>query len=128
MTSTKRVKRGNRYPDEFKRKLAQECLSGRFSFAVAAEEYGLKNKIVVRDIVKWYRKKYELSLSKDSELMKKTKPSPEDMKLEEENRRLKAELQLSKLKVETLETMIDIAEEQLKINIRKKSGTQQSKK
>jgi len=128
MTSPKRVKRGNVYPDEFKRKLAQEYLSGRFSFAVAAEEYGLKNKTVVRDIVKWYRKKYELGMTNESLPMKKAKPTPQDLKLEEENKRLKAELQMSKLKVEALETMIDIAEEQLKIDIRKKSGTQQSKK
>jgi transposase len=128
MTSPKRVKRGNVYPDEFKRKLAQEYLSGRFSFAVAAEEYGLKNKTVVRDIVKWYRKKYELAMTNESLPMKKAKPTPQDLKLEEENKRLKAELQMSKLKVEALETMIDIAEEQLKIDIRKKSGTQQSKK
>lgn len=128
MTILKRVKRVNRYPDEFKRKLAQEYLSGRFSYAVAAEEYGLKDKTVVREFVKWYRKKSELSLINDSALMKKVKVSPEDLNLEERIKQLEADLRMSKLKVEALETMIDIAEDQLKIDIRKKSGTQRSKK
>lgn len=128
MTSLKQVKRGNRYPDEFKRKLAQEYLSGRFSYAVAAEEYGLKDKSVVREFVKWYRKKCELSLINESMPMKKVKPSPEELNLEERIKQLEADLRMSKLKVEALETMIDIAEDQLKIDIRKKSGTQRSKK
>lgn len=128
MTSPKRVKGGNRYPDEFKRKLAQEYLSGRFSYAVAAEEYGLKDKSVVREFVKWYRKKFELSPINDSVPMKKVKPSPQDLHLEERIKQLEADLRMSKLKVEALETMIDIAEDQLKIDIRKKSGTQRSKK
>jgi transposase len=128
MTSPKRVKRSNRYPDEFKRKLAQEYLSGRFSYAVAAEEYGLKDKMVVKEFVKWYRKKYELGLANDSTPMKKAKPTPQDLRLEERIKQLEAELRMSKLKVEALETMIDIAEDQLKIDIRKKSGTQRSKK
>ena len=36
------------------------------------------------------------------------------------------ELRLAKAKIATLETMIDIAEEQFNIEIRKKSGTKQS--
>ena len=128
MTSLKQVKRGNRYADDFKRKLAQEYLSGRFSYAVAAEEYGLKDKSVVREFVKWYRKKSELSLINDTMPMKKVKASSEDLNLEERIKQLEADLRMSKLKVEALETMIDIAEDQLKIDIRKKSGTQRSKK
>jgi transposase-like protein len=128
MTSHKRVKSGNRYPDEFKRKLAQEYLSGRFSYAVAAEEYGLKDKRVVREFVKWYLKKSELSPTNESVPMKKVKPSSEELNLEERIKQLESDLRMSKLKVEALETMIDIAEDQLKIDIRKKSGTQQSKK
>ena len=128
MTSPKRVKRGNRYPDEFKRKLAQEYLSGRFSYAVAAEEYGLKNKTVVKDIIRWYREKYDLGMTNDVLPMKKAKTTSQDLKLEERIKQLEADLRMSKLQVEALETMIDIAEDQLKIDIRKKSGTQQSKK
>jgi transposase-like protein len=48
-----------------------------------------------------------------------TEPLPKDVRL------LQEELRKSKLHVDLLNTMIDIAENQLKINIRKKSGTKQ---
>jgi hypothetical protein len=37
-------------------------------------------------------------------------------------------LQLAKLKIESLDAMIDIAEDRFKIDIRKKSGAKSSKK
>jgi hypothetical protein len=46
----------------------------------------------------------------------------------EQVKQLKRQLELSQLKVEALETMIDIAEQELQIDIRKKSGAKQSKK
>ena len=61
MNRVKKVKSYNRYPDEFKRKVALEYLSGRFSYSVAAEEYGLTDKTVVREFVKWYRRNHELA-------------------------------------------------------------------
>jgi len=45
--------------------------------------------------------------------------------LEQKNRELEAALELAKLKNAALEMMIDIAESELKIDIRKKSGTKQ---
>lgn len=45
--------------------------------------------------------------------------------LQEEISRLKKELEFEKLRSKAFETMIDIAEEELKINIRKKSGAKQ---
>ncbi|HFA52025.1 MAG TPA: hypothetical protein ENJ95_23665 [Bacteroidetes bacterium] len=43
----KRTKSRNRYPEGFKRKIAKEYLSGQDSYAVLAEEHGLKNKGLV---------------------------------------------------------------------------------
>ena len=45
--------------------------------------------------------------------------------LEHENRRLRRELELARLRIEGLEIMIDIAENDLKIPIRKKPGAKQ---
>ena len=118
MVRIKKVKRQNRYPDELKRKIAQEYLSGRFSYAIAAEEYGLRDKSVVREFVKWFRRNNELSAT-NTEI---------SMATEKRVKELEEQLRLSKLKVELLETMIDIAEDQLKVDIRKKSGSQQLKK
>jgi len=131
MNRIKKVKCRNRYPNDLKRKVALEYLSGRFSYAVAAEEYGLPGKDVVREFVKWYRRNNELSQTNDSTTMAKSKftgSNPADSDLQKRIKELEAELQWSKMKVEALETMIDIAEEQLHIDIRKKSGSQRLKK
>ena len=45
--------------------------------------------------------------------------------LEHENRRLRKELELARLRIEGLEIMIDIAENELNIPIRKKPGAKQ---
>ena len=52
----KRVKSQKRYPVDLKRKIGKSYLAGEASYAVLAEENGLKNKSVVREFVKWYRK------------------------------------------------------------------------
>ena len=134
MPRIKRVKSRQRYADDFKRKVAHEYLSGRFSYAVAAEVYGLDNKGVVREFVKWYRNKSELRLPNEHDDMAKSKSKPAipadpiAADLQKQIKELESALRWSNLKVEALETMIDIAEEQLHIDIRKKSGSQQLKK
>jgi hypothetical protein len=54
--------------------------------------------------------------------MPKDKPSSKDLK----NEALLKALQEAELKIKALNTLIDVAEEQLKIDIRKKSGAKQS--
>lgn len=121
----KKIKSGNRcYPKSLKRKIAREYLSGKFSYAVAAEEYGLKNKGVVREFVKWYKKSEYLDCMKTEEpLPESTEPTPSSEKLKE----LESELAKAKLKIAGLEALIDTAEQELQIDIRKKPGTKQSK-
>jgi transposase-like protein len=131
MSRIKKVKCSHRYPDDYKRKIALEYLSGRFSYAVAAEEYGLGNKDVVKEFVRWYRKNHELSAEDNNTNMAKSKPvsiTSTAADLQKQIDELQAALRMSHLKVEALETMIDIAEEQLQIDIRKKSGSQRLKK
>lgn len=130
MTRLKRVKQRHRYADEFKRKVAKGYVDGQYSYAVAAETYGLKDKGVVREFVKWYRRKYDLGQLNEYEPMTKSKEEKTTSisELEAQVKQLQAQLELEKLKTEALETMIDIAEEQLQIDIRKKSGSQRSKK
>lgn len=120
----KKTKFYHRYPKTLKRKVAQEYLSGKFSYAVAAEEYGLKNKDVVKEFVRWYRK---------SQYLEKMEPVPEKLASQdpysecERLKALEAELAAAKLKISSLETLIDLAESELQIDIRKKSGTKPSK-
>jgi transposase-like protein len=126
----KRTKSQNRYPEELKRKIAKEYLAGEASYGILAEEHGLANKGVVKEFVKWYRKKYELSDTTECAMPKNKESAPavEEQTLQQQIKELKRQLALSELKVESLETMIDIAEDELKINIRKKSGAKQSRK
>ena len=130
MTRLKKVKLRNRYADEFKRKVAKGYVEGQYSYAVAAEMYGLKDKGVVREFVKWYRRNNDLSLSNEPAPMSKSthEKTPIVSELEAQVKQLQAQLELEKLKTEALETMIDLAEEHLQIDIRKKSGSQRSKK
>lgn len=129
-TKTKRVRTYTRYPEHLKRKIAKSYLAGEASYAILAEENGLSNKGVVKEFVKWYKAKlaaepkYELMLQQSDE--NSSAKSAEE--LAQENAELKRLLRLSELKTEGLETMINIAEETLKINIRKKSGAKRSKR
>jgi transposase-like protein len=127
---TKRTKLRNRYPEELKRKLAKEYLAGQASYAVLAEEHGLAKRGVVREFVKWYRKKCELSDENGCTMpeKKQSKPTVGEQTPQQQIRELQRRLAHSELKVEALETMIDLAEEQLKVDIRKKSGAKQSKR
>ncbi len=61
---------------------------------------------------------------------KQPEPNGDEQSLKEQIqiKELQRQLALSELKVEALETMIDIAKEQLKLDIRKKSGAKQSKR
>ncbi len=120
----KRTRQYNRYPVHLKRKIAKEYLSGVASYGILAEEHGLKNKDVVKEFVRWYKRQNPDSIKMDSEKEK----SEEDIEQAARIAKLEAALRLSELKVEMLETMIDKAEQILSIDIRKKSGTNQLKK
>jgi hypothetical protein len=65
----------------------------------------------------------DLCLSLEEELM----TNQESSKLLDRIKELEKRLELSQMKSELLDTMIDIAEEELHIPIRKKYGPQQSK-
>jgi len=55
-------------------------------------------------------------------------PKQSEKKSDDELHALQQALAEAQMKIKALDTMIDIAEEQLKINIRKKSGARQSQK
>lgn len=127
--SKKRTKSRNRYSNSLKRKIAKEYLSGKASYGILAEENGLRDKMVVKEFVKWYRHQLTLEpkLALNSEILEKSS-SLSERELVERVKLLEKQLDQASLKAEMLETMIDIAENQLNIDIRKKSGAKQSKK
>lgn len=60
-------------------------------------------------------------------MKKKDKPDKSAPELAAENEELRKALELSVMKVAALETLIDVVDNQLNINIRKKGGSKQSK-
>jgi len=60
-------------------------------------------------------------------MKKKDKPDKSAQELAAENEELRKALELSVMKVAALETLIDVVDNQLNINIRKKGGSKQSK-
>jgi transposase len=113
----------NHYSDEFKKSVVKEVLAGHISKDEARRRYGIKGKSA---ILNWIRK---FDSSQNHEMKKKRIPQLQDTTiLEAENKRLREELELERLRSLSLNVMIDLAEEQFKVPIRKKSGAKQLKK
>lgn len=119
----KKIKSNQKYPNTLKRKIAKEYLSGKFSYAVAAEEYGLKNRGVVREFVKWYRKNGDIEPMQESDPKKDLTPPSNSVAESKESATLREQLESARLRIAGLETLIEVAEKELQIEIRKKSGT-----
>ena len=91
-----------------------------------SERYNLPSRGTVNGFVNWYKANFDLgAITLDS---KKTSSSEHKRTSDLEKDQLEQMLQLAKLKIESLDAMIDIAEDRFKIDIRKKSGAKSSKK
>jgi transposase-like protein len=109
-----------------KRKIVEEVRSGFYSFVQARKKYIL-SKTKFSRWNRWYFKIRLLPHFKPNPFptMKKAKQSVEELK----RQLLEAQAQIDKLQLKNtaLETIINIAEKQLNVDIRKKSGSKQSK-
>jgi transposase len=120
------MKNVNYYSDEFKKTVVDEVLTGILSKEEARYKYGIKGNSA---ILNWIRKFDGYNKSKSMKSKKNpVKSGKSDEELEAENARLKQELDIEQLRNRALNVMIDIAENQFKIPIRKKPGAKQSKK
>jgi transposase len=113
--------------DDFKLKVVRKVLSGGISVQQAAEVYGIASPATVS---KWMHQfNSDISVGISQELI-----NPKHMGInmksnardDGDNDALKKALRDAQLKIVALETMITLAEEQFKIDIRKKFGTKQS--
>lgn len=102
--------------------VVEELLSGKITVGDLGRKYKLGGAGTIMRWVEWYRKEQEELVSLSD--MKKTEEKPEEASPPDKD--LKEELERAKAKIATLETMIDIAEKQLNIDIRKKCGTKPS--
>jgi len=123
----KKVKSQKKYSDSLKREVGRRYLRQEFSYAVAAEEYGLKDKLVAKEFVKWYRMQLEKENKdgQEEEASSESKAEATAGNLEEALARIKElerALYMAELKGDALETMLDIAKRDLGIDVRKKYG------
>ena len=118
--------RRSKFSDAFKRKVAREYLKGGVTLEELAVKYNLNDITVVKRFVDWYQ---QVEASSEplpaSELEGEDQQDPKALK--KKIKELQKLLEHEQLRSLGFETMIDIAEEELGIDIRKKSGTKQSK-
>jgi transposase len=120
------------YSEAFKKQVVEEVLQGKLTKEAARQKYGIRGN---SEILYWIRKAEGAVLQWISpiplQIMQKKKAgkTPNHTEAPEQDiEQLRNQLWLAELKVESLDRMIDIAEKELKISIRKKSGTKQSMK
>ena|ERR1041384_6789083 len=106
----------------FKMKVAKEYLDGDESMEQVAERYGERRENICRWVQRFYG---ELSGGQQSTEQMTDAEQNELDELKKQNQELKKKLEFADMKATALELMIDIAEKQLGIDIRKKPGTKQ---
>jgi transposase-like protein len=108
-----------------KRSLLLAIVQGRMTVSEAKQSYNIKQEKTIRDWLRIFKKENGGLLIADQGKMKEKKPTVSEG---DEIKALKKALAESQLKVIALETLVDVAERELKIDIRKKSGAKQSPK
>ena len=114
----------NKFTDDFKLQVVQEYLSTDISQPELKRKYNFKGN---NNINNWMRK---FGLSKPSEdqkelhlaMAKEKQKSTLERELELKIKKLEEDLKREQFRTKALSTMIDIAERELKVDIRKKSG------
>lgn len=117
----------NYFTDEFKFQVIHEYLNSDISQTELKKKYGFRGNSCISN---WMRK-FDLNEVSDEQISiqramsKETEKSPRERALEAKVKELEKSLEYERLRTLALNTMIDIAERDLKISVRKKSGTKQ---
>jgi transposase-like protein len=117
----------NFYPDDFKLKVVQEYLATDISRDAIMAKYGIGGHNCINN---WMRK-FGMRAPSQEQLKLQRHMSNESAKtarekiLESKLHALEQELEHEKLRNEALNTLIDVAEKEFKLAIRKKPGTKQ---
>ena len=117
----------NHYTDEFKLKVVREYLETDISRVELQKKYGIGGNNCISN---WMRK-FDIELPSKSQIQqqrvmsKEQKKTKQEAELEAKIRDLEASLEYEKLRTKALNKLIDVAERDLKISIRKKPGTKQ---
>lgn len=118
----RKVKKYRRYSQEFKQSIVDSFESGSSS----TKELSLQNNIGQAMIYKWIYKLSKYNKEGYRVVEKVNSKESKIKELEEQNRSLKAMIGDKQIRIEYLEKLISLAEEDLKIDIKKNSSTLQS--
>jgi transposase len=114
----------NKISDELQFQIVQEYLSTSVTQKELKEKYNFKGN---NNINYWMRKfglsnqskeQIQLDLAMEKEIKKTSLELEQELKI----KKLEEELRFEKFRTKALSTMIDIAERELKVDIRKKAG------
>ena len=122
----KRTSSPRTYSDEFKQKVLQAIIEDGLMPTEIVRRFGVKNESTVRNWINKYNQNLLSLPEKQDNISDMQELSKED--LEKKVKDLEKQLSYEKMKSEAFDTMIKIAEKELKISIRKKSDTKQFKK
>lgn len=115
------------FPIEVKRSVVRAIQSGRLTINEARQAYGIKSTSTIRIWIRQLNQEnVDLAIINDREMKKKKPAKDNSIDNNQDIKALQKALEEAQLKVAALNTLIDVAEEQLKINIRKKPGAKQS--
>jgi transposase len=116
----------SKYAESFREQVALDYLRGDLSAAQVAEKYGLPSKYTVKNWVRSHAGNAEIAPSIPEEMTEEEKDKLKA--LERRVKELERQLEDERLRSLGYSTMIDVAEEELGVSIRKKSGSKQSRK
>lgn len=119
---------GYRFTDDDRMKICSEFLESGEPASVFVEKYHLNSKEVLYGWVKKFLNGKDCVPSESfitSDPMKEKSIEAQLMELKAENKRLQDALDMANLRAKAYETMIDVAEQNLNVSIRKKAGTKQ---
>lgn len=118
----RRIKKNRVYSEEFKREIVSLFESGTYSVLQLEKLYGLCNQV----IYKWI---YKFSIFNEKGQRVVEMKASNTQKLKELEQKIKSLEQIvgqKQIQIEYLEKMIDIAKDELNIDIKKNSSTPQS--
>ena len=118
----KQLRKRRSYSEEFKKEIVSIFESGKLSVLQIEKLYGVNNASVYKWIYKFStfnEKGFRIAEMKDSSIDKMKE-------LERKIKELEQAVGQKQIKIDYLEKMIDIANDELKIDIKKNSSTQQS--
>ena len=118
----KNVRKNRHYSEDFKREIVSVFESGKLSVLQLEKLYGISNSLIYNWIYKFYTKK-----KKGFRVVEMKESNIDKLKhLEQKIKELEQIVGQKQIKIDYLEKMIDIAKEDLNIDIKKNYNTPQS--